>query len=335
MTEIADESNPALFAHGTRKDWGFGVLAGERDGKRSYLFESGEERLMGSGALDMMRRVSPLDREQYAIYARLSALVARRHGRAEPSKAHGASLLEQLEVLRGAFAGGFQDEAWKPEARAGRVRGERLDAARKLLSGNALDAQLKAQQFDAMWSAAAKALSSSEWVPNDQLTPRASGEELRQLTGALRELLHGSGPLEQRIDRFVAAFDIAFRIQARWETVTGLLSLVSPSEHVLVDLASFRKQLKALGAKGTLPAHPTGAAYLRCINAARAVYSKLAENGASPEDLLDVHDFIRFTLKPKPPVRRPAAAKPKKAAKKKAEAAAEDESEAAEESSED
>src|SRR5215216_312666 len=152
MTEIADESNPALFAHGTRKDWGFGVLAGERDGKRSYLFESGEERLMGSGAL-----------------------VARRHGRAEPSKAHGASLLEQLEVLRGAFAGGFQDDAWKNEARAGRVRGERLDAARKLLSGNALDAQLKAQQFDAMWSAAAKALSSSEWVPSDQLTPRASG----------------------------------------------------------------------------------------------------------------------------------------------------------------
>jgi hypothetical protein len=334
MTEIADESTPALFAHGTRKDWGFGVLAGERDGKRSYLFESGEERLMGGGALDMMRRVAPLDRDQYAIYARLSALVARRHGRAEPSKATGAALLEQLEVLRAAYPAGFEDAGWKPEARAGRVRGERLDAARKLLSGNALDAQLKAQQFDAMWSSAAKALASSEWVPADQLSPRASGEELRQLTGAMRELLHGSGPLEQRIDRFVAAFDIAFRIQARWETVTGLLALVSPSEHVFVDLASFRKQLKALGAKGTLPAHPTGAAYLRCINAARAVYSKLAENSASPEDLLDVHDFIRFTLKPKPPVRRAAAAKPKKAAKKTA-AAAEDESEAAEESAED
>jgi hypothetical protein len=97
MTDIAESEFPALFAHGTRKDWGMGVLAGERDGKRSYLFESGEERVMGGGAYDMMRKVSPLDKEQQATLARLTALVARRQGRADPSKAAGFSLLEQLE----------------------------------------------------------------------------------------------------------------------------------------------------------------------------------------------------------------------------------------------
>ena len=53
MTEIADSEFPALFAHGTRKDWGVGVLSGVRDGKRTYLFEGGEERIMGSGAYDI------------------------------------------------------------------------------------------------------------------------------------------------------------------------------------------------------------------------------------------------------------------------------------------
>jgi hypothetical protein len=82
---------------------------------------------------------------------------------------------------------------------------------------------------------------------------------------------------------------------------------------VLVDLASFRKQLKLLGAKGTLPKNPNGAGYLRCLNGARLVASKLTEQGEVPQDLLDVHDFIRFTLKASAPARRPKAAKaPKK-----------------------
>ncbi len=336
MTEFADESqHPTLFAHGTRKDWGFSVLAGERDGKRSYLFETGEERIMGAGAHDMMRKVSPLDRDQQATYARLTALVARRQGRAEPTKAAGFSLLEQLEGLRAAFPGGFQDPAWKSENRAGRVR-PRLDEIKQQLSLNALDALLKNSQFDAVWAAASKILAATEWMPSDQLTARATGDDLRLFSGALRELLYGSAALEQRMDRFVAAYETAFRTTPRWETATALLALVFPAEYVLVDIASFRKQLKALGAKGTLPARPTGAGYSRCMNAARAIASKLAESGEVPQDLLDVHDFVRFTFKPKPPVRKAAAPKAPKATKaskaKAAAAAAEDEEETSEDS---
>jgi hypothetical protein len=325
MTEIADESEfPTLFAHGTRKDWGLGVLAGERDGKRSYLFESGEERLMGSGAYDMMRKVAPLDRDQHATYARLTALVARRQGRAEPSKAAGFSLLEQLEGLHRDFPQGFLDPAWKNENRAGRVRGIRLQESQELLSSKSLDALLKAQQFDAAWAAVSKALSGTEWLPADQLKPVPAGEGLRQIAGAARELLYGSAALEQRIDRFVAAYEVAFRRAPRWETATALPALVFPGEHVLVELASFRKQLKALGAKGTLVARPSGTGYARCANAARVIASKLAESGEVPEDLLDVHDFVRFTLKPKPPVRKAKAVKGAKVAKAKAAAADDD-----------
>jgi hypothetical protein len=309
MTEIAESESPALFAHGTRKDWGLGVLAGERDGKRSYLFESGEERIMGSGAYDMMRKVAPLNGEQQAVLARLTALVARRQGRAEPSKAAGFSLLEQLEGLRRDLPKGFLDPGWEAENRAGRVRGAILAETQEQLSLKALEALLKAQQFDAVWTAVSKSLRATGWVPADQLKAPAQGVQLQPFAGAVRELLYGSAELEQRIDRFVAAYEVTFHRAPRWETATGLLALMFPSEFVLVDLASFRKQLKALGAKGTLPPRPTGAAYLRCANVARVIASKLAESGEVPQDLLDVHDFVRFTLKPKPPARKPKAAK--------------------------
>jgi len=323
MTEIAESEFPALFAHGTRKDWGMGVLAGERDGKRSYLFESGEERVMGSGAYDMMRKVSPLDKEQQATLARLTALVARRQGRADPSKAAGFSLLEQLEGLHRTFPKGFADPAWQDESRAGRLRGTRVAEAQEALSLKALDALLKAQQFEAVWTVVSKALRATEWLAPDQLKPPPTGPGLQQIAGAARELLYGSATQEQRIDRFVAAYEIAFRRAPRWETATALMALVFPAEHILVDIASFRKQLKALGAKGTLPPRPSGVAYARCSNAARVIASKLAESGEVPQDLLDVHDFVRFTLKAKPPAR--AAKGPKAAKAPKAKAAAKDE----------
>lgn len=329
MTEIAESEFPALFAHGTRKDWGVGVLASVRDGKRTYLFEGGEERIMGGGAHDMMRKISPLDADQQRTLARLTALVARRQGLPDASKAVGLLLLDQFTSLRTSFPQSFADPAWQPERRAGLARGAVMTEAKELLSLKALDAQLKAQQFDALWVSLAKVLRATGWLSSEQLKP-APGLGLGLLCGAVRELLYGGGAIEQRVDRFVVAYETAFRIAPRWETVTALLALVFPDDHVLVDLTTFRKQLKILGAKGTVPTRPSGTAYARCLNAARIIASKLTEQGEVPQDLLDIHDFIRFTLKTTPP----AARKPKvvKAPKKKAAAESEDAQESAEES---
>jgi len=320
MTEIADSEFPALFAHGTRKDWGVGVLAGIRDGKRTYLFEGGEERVMGGGAYDMMRKISPLDPDQQSTLARLTALVARRQGLPDATKAVGVMLLDQLASLRRVFPKGFSDPAWQKEKRAASVRETLLPEAKELLSLKALDAQLKAQQFDALWASVSKVLLGTDWLPADELRP-VPGMGLGLLAGAARELLYGSATLEQRVDRFVVAYETAFRRPPRWETATALLAVVLPDDHVLVDLTSFRKQLKVLGSKGTVPQRPNGPSYARCVNAARIIASKLIEHGEVPQDLLDVHDFIRFTLKATPPARRPKAVKaPKKKAKSEADA---------------
>ncbi|HVY25769.1 MAG TPA: hypothetical protein VHB79_04430 [Polyangiaceae bacterium] len=333
MTEAANTEFPGLFRHPSRAAWGVGVLAGERDGKRTYLFESGEERTMGSGAHDMMHRIAPLDAEQQSTLARLTALVARRHGLPDASKATGVVLLEQVAVLRRAFPQGLLDPAWPSEQRAAQARETLVPQAQKSFALGVIDAQLKAQQLDALWTSATQVLLASGWPPPDQLQP-APAAGLASLAGALRELLYGSATIEQRVDRFSVAFETAFRHPPRWETTTGLLALVSPDRHVLVDLPSFRKQLKLLGSKGPLPQSPNGASYVRCLNAARIVASKLTEQGEVPRDLLDVHDFIRFTLKATPPARRakaaPKAPKPKAPKKKNRAEEAEDTDESSE-----
>lgn len=313
MSEAVNNELLGLFRHKTRADWGVGVLSGERDGKRTYLFEGGEERIMGSGAHHMMHRIMPLDADQRTTLARLVALVARRKGLPDSTQASAVLLLEQVAGLRRAFPQGLADPAWQNEKRAAHAREKLVPQAQRSLSLAVIDSQLKAQQFDALWASATEVLVATGWLPADQLKPTPT-LGLGLLAGALRELLYGSATLEQRVDRFSVAFETSFHRPPRWEATTGLLALVFPESHVLVDLPTFRKQLKQLGAKGTLPHTPSGAGYVRCLNAANAVATKLNEQGEVPNDLLDVHDFIRFSLKAATPVRRPKAAKaPKKA----------------------
>ena len=98
-----------------------------------------------------------------------------------------------------------------------------------------------------------------------------------------------------------------------------------------------RKELKVLGSKGPLPQRPTGSGYSRCVNAARIVANKLTEHGDPPQDMLDLHDFVHFTLKkPLAAARRPkAATKAAAKAPKKKPAAVEADDDASDESSED
>lgn len=308
MTELNESDFPVLYAHGTRKDWGTGVLSGERDGKRTYLFEGGEERTMGGGAHDMMRKVSPLTSEHQATLARLTALVARRRGLPDPSKAAGFVLAEQVAELRRSFPQGLADAAWLEESRAARVRSTLVAEAQQSLSLKTIDAQLKGGQGDRVWSQVVTLLRATKWIPADQFLP-ATSHSIGQLAAAVRELLYGTAGLEQRFDRFVAAYDNAFRKPPRWETATALLALVFPAQNVLVDITAFRKQLKALGSKGTLPARPSGAAYARCVSVANIISGRLTESGETVQDLLDVHDFVRVTLKAPAPKRRAVAAK--------------------------
>ena len=125
----------------------------------------------------------------------------------------------------------------------------------------------------------------------------------------MREVLYGKAQYEPRFERYVAALTTYTGEAAHWELATAVSALVHPAEHVCVHPTVFRLQLKATSSPAIPAARPTSAGYARFLGTTRAIAKKLAEQGEEPRDLMDVHDFIRVTLKNAPKV-RVAAAKP-------------------------
>lgn len=333
MTQPTSEPGALqLFNHTTRKEWGVAVLVREDGGKRGYLFEDGEERTMANGYHQLMRRVEDPSAAQKAFYERQRALLARR-ARSSTSASGEPSFLDQLEKLHETYAGGLADPKWLVDIRgegapqrAPRHRDALTKEAPEQLAPAALDALIKAQSFSQVWDLVTGVLSRTDLVPAVQLKkPKSTNSDsLRGLALAVRELLHGKSAYELRFDGFLSALSSVYGEAPHWEIATALSAAVHPNEHVCVQPAAFRQQLKAMGGRGSALTRATSAGYTRFLSIAKLVSNKLQEQGQAPRDLFDVYDFIRLTLGPAAKVR---VAKPKAKPKGKAAAAKESESE--------
>ena len=326
MTQSTTEtSDLPLFNHTARKDWGVAVLVREEGGKRAYVFEDGEERTMASGYHQLMRRVEQPNVDQRAFYERQRAVLARREkASASSSPSDGRSFLDQLEKLHEGFQAGILDAKWAADmrgegaaARAPRHRDALVAEAKERLSPAGIDPLLKAQNFAGVWEAVLSVLSHTDLVPAAQLKkPKGMKEDgMRPLALAVKELLHGVAPYDQRFDAFLAAFLPVYGEAARWELATAVIAVYSPNEHVCVHPAAFKQQVKVMGGRGSAPTRATSAGYTRFLSVARLVSNKLKEQNQEPRDLLDVYDFIRLTAGPAKAARVPAkAARPKASA---------------------
>jgi len=311
-TEADNTEFPSLFAHTLRKEWGVGVLASEKDGKRRYLFENGEERTLANGFHQMMLRVETPSPDQQVAFARLQGILA---GRARDPDAAGAkptgwSLGNQLAKFRESYPAGVSDPDWIAEVRGGasgsQSRQSILKDAQEQLSAKAIDSLLSGQKFTELWELVVALVSRGNLVPSSQLKLKApSGEPLRVLAVAIRELLHGTPSYDKRFDRFLSAFEAAVGAAPGWELATALSALVHPIEHVCIEPSMFKKQLKVSSIKRTIAARPSSTGYASFLSIARLVANKLAEQGEVPRDLWDVRDFIVFTLKPVPKPKAP------------------------------
>lgn len=299
MVQAVDAEFPGLFCHRARLDWGVGVLAGERDGKRRYLFEGGEERTMAAAHDHLMQKVEHPDRDQQATYARLMALLAKREGREPAAGAEGAKalMLAQLEKFRRKYPGGFSGDAWKNEQRNLAVRRAREGSDAQALSAKSLEALARSNRLEGVWDQVVKLVGESGLGAGELETTSISHQQ-RALGASVRELLHGSDDYAKRFDAFVTNYQAVFQKPPSWQAATALPALLWPVEHVCVDPTAFRSQLKAFSRQSTLGARPSGAAYLRCRSMARALASALAADGEVPADLLEVYAFIRATLGP-------------------------------------
>lgn len=325
MTQSTTEtSDLPLFNHTARKDWGVAVLVREEGGKRAYVFEDGEERTMASGYHQLMRRVEQPSVDQRAFYERQRAVLARREkASASPSASDGRSFLDQLEQLHEKFTAGLLDAKWVAEMRgegvaerAPRHRTALVAEARERLTPAALDPLFKAQSYAQVWDTVLSVLSHTDLAPAAQLKkPKGVKEDaMKALALAVRELLHGAAPYDQRFEGFLTAFQAAYGEAARWELATAVIAVYSPNEHVCVHPAAFKQQVKVMGGRGSAPTRASTAGYTRFLSVARLVANKLTEQNQEPRDLLDVYDFIRLTSGSATKARVPAKPRAKAAA---------------------
>ena len=234
MTHVADDSGfPALFAHLNRADWGISVLSGQHDGKRRYLFESGEERTMGAGALDLMRKIEQPSSAQRATYAKLVALLAKRERKTEPPKAPGATaVVKQLERFHKRYSNGFFGKEWKSDKtsmHARQARGALVEKAQEQFAKETLVQLERTERFEAVWNLVVASLNESGLV-STELRPASLAEQQRALSNAVVELLYGSGGYEQRFDHWLPTHhhvadddDVRGRIELRGLEALGHL----------------------------------------------------------------------------------------------------------------
>lgn len=288
---------PTIFCHSKRPDWGVGIVSGEGEGKRSYLFEDGEERTLGAAGVHLMRKVEHPDPDQQQTCAHLLALVAKRAGHrdAETSK---STVDAQLVRFHKKYHEGFFGSRWRSAAKsafAGQVRGGAMAETQKRLASDRVARLLEERKFAELWDDALARLNASGMATGELQRARMPDEQ-RLLAETLANLLHGKQSYEHRFERWIGAYASVFKSAPSWQTATALSAMMTPVEHVYVEPTAFRKQLKRLALPSAFGSRPSGAAYLRCLAAAKSLANMLATHGEVPRDLLDVHDFMRATV---------------------------------------
>jgi hypothetical protein len=100
-------------------------------------------------------------------------------------------------------------------------------------------------------------------------------------------------------DRWVGAVTSGTGKVPAWTLATAPLALARPNDHVCVRATSFRAQAISLSPRLQLGDTPSHRQYQRMLAMAKRVQGRAVDRELPPADLLDVHDFIRFTLSTK------------------------------------
>jgi hypothetical protein len=300
-------SSPTLYRHTKKHEWGLALLAWERDGKRAFRFEDGEVRIFKEGYYGLLEEVDrPADRttEIVAKIDREHGVSSRRRaGTKEPEQE--ITFDEQLEVFLAEFPGGFESAAWVEQHRGGgagrrlkRHRDSAIDDARRQLGADALRELIDASDFAAVRQRAIDVLEATDLVTRAQIKPLSDSAGDQRIADALFELLHGERDIEERFDKFCHAVAQSSRKMPSWPLITALVGLIDPQEHLCIRPSVFATQAKWMAPSLQLGKQPKGSIYTRFVEMAKTILENLRGAGQKPRDLLDVYDFVWFTLRP-------------------------------------
>lgn len=304
----------ALYRHTKRNEWGLAIMAWDRQGRRAYQFEDGVLRVFANGFHSLMEPVDRPIAEAQPIIDRLVVKLAENDAeaatarKAAASKPQPLSVEDQVAFFITQYEKGFFDAAWRHDVRGSdakrrlkRHRDPAISSAREILSAERLSKLMADQQFGKIYEDVSKVLESSDLVTPAQLKVLANvdARHHQSLARAVRDLLYGDGPSEQRFGKFLETLTEATGSAPSWQLATALGALVHPEAHVCVRATTFREQAKSMAPRLDVKNVPSAAAYERLVAMAKSVHDKLKAHDLAPRDLMDVYDFMRVTLAPK------------------------------------
>ncbi len=311
----SDTDNPTaaidtdtIYRHQKRPDWGRAILLWERSGKRGYQFEDGKQRVFERAYCNLFTQVDQPADETRAISKNLLARAGRQK-QVVPSnkKTKAVPLTAQLALLRDFYEKGFRDDAWIADKRSSKTkrlkrhRDPLIARAQELLNRDRLDT-LRAEGRHADIVAAMMQLADATDLTTKrhaQPLERVRATEATELADALYDVLYGAEDYTIRFERWVAVLARTTRASAAWQLATLYPAIVHPAEHLFVKPKITDLQAEWMAPQLRMTKLPNGATYARLREMAIALGERLGEAGFAPRDLLDLHDFMWETLRPK------------------------------------
>lgn len=308
VTVLVEDTDTLIYRHSARTEWGYAVIAWEREGKRGYRFEDGKLRVFTSDYWARLNEVdAPADRAERLLAVMAGGEVVT-DARRTTKTGTVISLDDQVSFFKESYPLGFDDPEWKRDRRgvdAKRVlkrhRNSAIERAAEVMSESRLSAWIDAGEFSEAWVAIRECLGSTDMIaPAHRKSLRsASMEWADALVVTLRDLLYGDAPFPVRFDAWVAALRGAVAKSGSWAVATAPLALVFPSEHMCIKPGVISAQAQWLAPRLVLSAQPSAKQYCRLMVMSQGLCEQIAERGLAAEDLLDVYDFVVTTLKPK------------------------------------
>ena len=311
-----------IFHHQKKPEWGCAILLWDHGEKRGYQFEDGKRRVFKRAYCDFFKPVDrPLD-ETTAIRKNLLARVGRTPQVVAQTNSKSIPLAAQIELFKDTYSDGFRDDSWAKAKRGSgkkkhlkRHRNPLIARAHELLNRARLDTLISDGGHDDVIAAMHELTATTDLTTKRDAAPlmRVRDASAVELAVALRDVLYGDDEYGLRFERFVAVLGRTIRRTPSWQLATLFPAIVHPAEHLFVKPKTTDVQAEWMAPGLAMTKHPAGPTYKRLRDMAMTLGEHLGEAGLAPKDLLDLHDFMWETLRPK--ARQLLASKPRLDAK--------------------
>ncbi len=303
MTRPARSRFPDVaYAHTQKPEWGAALIAWEEDGKRGYRFEDGELRVFKEGYFDRLA-IQEISAERLARLRATLPETAAIELTPPPVMASGSgmSVDEQLDYFLRTFPGGFTGEAWQARSQGRADRAAAVARAQKDFDRHRLRKFIVSKESEPCVTEMCALLASTDLITPKELglLDRLPYYTTSVLAECLVDLLWSD---QEPILSFAAWSNILTKAtggRPSWILTTAPLALLRPDQHVAVKSTSFVAQAQISAPALRLDRTPAWAMYERALAMAKALFEDLDRAGARPRNLLDVHDFIVMTQRPK------------------------------------